>query len=53
MAGQVQLDMTQEEVTEAKGRPRKRESIPPNYEIWAYDGDRVAFTDKRVTHVGH
>jgi hypothetical protein len=53
IAGNVLMGMTKEEVLEAKGKPNRMDSIPPNYELWAYFPDRIAFTDGRVTHSGH
>ena len=53
IAGEVQMDMTKEEVLETSGNPRRKDSLPPKYELWVYDSFRIAFTDGRVTHVGH
>jgi hypothetical protein len=53
IAGDVQMGMTTAEVLEAKGAPLREESFPPNYALWVYDSVRIAFTDGKVTHVGH
>jgi Putative peptidoglycan binding domain len=52
LAGEAQVGMNAEEVTEARGWPGKRDQIPPNFEVWIYERYRVAFTDGKVTHVG-
>jgi hypothetical protein len=51
--GEVQLGMTKQEVLEARGNPTRQDSLPPNYELWVYSPGRIAFTDQKVTHVGH
>lgn len=53
VAGDVTIGMTAEEVLEARGRPQRQDSFPPNYRLWVYDSCRIAYTDGKVTHVGH
>ena len=52
-AGDIQIGMITAEVAEARGTPLRKDSFPPNYELWVYDPIRVAFAGGKVTHVGH
>jgi outer membrane protein assembly factor BamE (lipoprotein component of BamABCDE complex) len=53
IAGIAEIGMSKDEVLEAKGEPRTRDSFPPNHELWAYDRYRIAFTEGRVSYAGH
>jgi peptidoglycan hydrolase-like protein with peptidoglycan-binding domain len=52
IAGEIQLEMTKDEVVESQGRPHTTIIVSPIYEVWVYDTNRVAFTQDRVSHVG-
>jgi len=51
--GKVREGMTTEAVIAVRGKPSRREKIPPSDELWFYGAKRVAFTDGKVTYVGH
>ena len=44
--------MTTEEVLSARGAPLRKESIPPDAELWHYAEGEVAFSQGQVTYVG-
>ncbi len=52
LAGKVLKGMTIDEVTEARGRPDSKVTVPPDDEMWRYGVDRVVFIDGKVTYVG-
>jgi hypothetical protein len=43
--------MTTEEVLSARGEPLRKESIPPDAELWHYAEGEVAFSQGAVTYV--
>ena len=38
-------------VLEIRGEPRRKDKIPPNYELWIYADSRIAFGDGKVTSI--
>ncbi len=53
MSGTIVKGMTTDQVLEARGEPDRRESFPPDSELWSYGADRIGFYKGHVTHVGH
>ena len=39
-------------VRAARGEPARKESMPPDQEMWTYRSDRVVFTGGKVTYIG-
>lgn len=53
LEGSVTKGMTREQVLDARGRPDSKDVIPPSDELWQYGGEQIAFTDGKVTYIGH
>ena len=50
-AGTVLTGMKQEQVLAARGEPIRRETIPPDAELWHYPEGEVAFSGGKVSYV--
>lgn len=52
-SGRVRMGMTREQVVAVRGAPQRKAAVPPDYELWHYAAGDVAFTNGRVSYVGH
>lgn len=52
MAGMVVKDMTTEQVILSIGPPNKKETIPPDAELWKYQEGEIAFSGGKVSYAG-
>lgn len=52
LAGQITKGMSEEAVLAARGTPVRKETIPPDLEMWTYRSERVVFTGGKVTYFG-
>ena len=52
-SGQVRVGMTRDQVSAVRGAPARKESVPPDYELWHYASGDIAFTNGRVSYIGH
>jgi hypothetical protein len=52
-SGQIRIGMTRDQVSAARGAPARKEAVPPDYELWHYAAGDIAFTNGRVSYIGH
>ncbi|MBO6717262.1 MAG: peptidoglycan-binding protein [Rhizobiaceae bacterium] len=52
LEGRIVVGMTKEHAFAARGEPSRKDTIPPDDELWYYGNERVTLYKNKVTYVG-